>query len=74
MKFIKKQLLRSWNIIKYYWKDMFIDFIYEMEFTTFGKYVIGGMMAIILIFWTVIIIVFLPLILISFKYDESIGM
>jgi hypothetical protein len=74
MKFIKKQLLRSWNIIKHYWKSMFFEFIDEMEFTLFGKYFIGGMMGILLIFWTVIIIVFLPIILISFKYDESIGM
>ena len=74
MKFIKKQLLRSWNIISYYWKDLLFDFIKDMEFTVFGKYVVGGMMAILLVFWTAIIIVFLPLILMIFKYDESIGM
>ena len=71
MKFIKKQLLRSWDIIKHYWEDLFFDLIDHMDLTIFGKYLIGGVLAIFLIIWTAIIIVLLPLILISFKYDGA---
>ncbi len=72
-KFIKKQFLRGYNIIKITWKGTFVEFLEYLELTKFGKYFIGLMLFIILFFYTVLLIIFMPILLACLKYDESIG-
>jgi hypothetical protein len=74
MKFIKRLLKRSWNIIKYPWEDLFIDFIIKSDdLTTIGKYVFGFMFCIMLIIYSIFVTLIMPILLISVKYDETIG-
>ena len=72
MKFIKKQLLRSINFIKHHWDFMVVEF--DMDLTWFGKWFLRTMMFGLFICYIPIVIVFMPLWLVIFKYDESIGM
>ena len=65
IKFIKKQLLRSWYIIKDYWS--LFDLSKDKDLTNFNKYFMGAMIIIVLCFFTAIIIILLPVILLSFK-------
>jgi len=73
IRFIKRQLLRSWNIIKGYWDMMLFEFIKDSEFTEIGKYFVGVMMGMFLVVWTAIVIMFMPLILVMFKDNTRIG-
>ena len=73
IRFIKRQLLRSWNIIKGYWDMMLFEFIKDSEFTEIGKYFVGVMMGMFLVVWAAIVIMFMPLILVMFKDNTRIG-
>lgn len=75
MKFIKRLLKRSWNIIKYPWEDLFVDFIFKSDdLTTIGKYILGFMICIMLIAYSIFITLIMPILLISFKRDDVLGM
>ncbi len=73
IRFIKRQLLRSWNIIKGYWDMMLFEFIKDSEFTEIDKYFVCVMMGMFLVVWTAIVIMFMPLILVMFKDNTRIG-
>lgn len=65
IKFIKKQLLRSWYVIKDDWS--LFNIVNDTDLTILGKYLIGAMTIIVLSCWTMIVIIFLPIILRSNK-------
>lgn len=67
MKFIKKQLLRSINIVKHHWDYMVIESADDMELTWFGKWFLRTMMFGLFICYIPIVIVFMPLWLVIFK-------
>jgi len=71
--YIKLQLFRSWNILKYFWISDYVYFLNEDDLTMFGKYSFGLVLGIIGIFWTLILFFTLPITLLCFKYDERIG-
>ena len=74
MKFIKKQLLRSINVVKLHWDFLVVEFTDDMDLTPFGKWFLRTMMFGLFISYIPIVIVFIPLWLVIFKYDESVGM
>lgn len=74
MRFIKKQLLRSINFVKYHWDFLVVDFVEDMDLTWFGKWFLRTMMFGLFMCYIPIVIVFMPLWLVIFKYDESLGM
>jgi len=74
MKFIKKQLLRSINFVKHHWDFLVVESAEDMDLTWFGKWFLRTMMFGLFICYIPIVIVFMPLWLVIFKYDESLGM
>ena len=70
--FCKKQLLRSINMVKSHWDFMVVEFPDEMGLTWFGEWFLRTMMFGLFICYIPIVIVFIPLWLVIFKYDESI--
>lgn len=72
MKFLKKQILRSWFFIIFLWTDIYLGLILDSNFTLFGKIIFGILMTIIFLIFTILLIVFLPIILLSFKYEKII--
>jgi len=73
MKFIKKQLFRSINIVKHHWDFLVVEFADDMDLTWFGKWFLRTMMFGLFICYIPIVIVFMPLWLVIFKYDECLG-
>jgi hypothetical protein len=71
MKFIKKQLLRSVNIVKDHWDFLVVEFADVMDLTWFGKWFLRTMMFGLFMSYIPIVIIFIPLWLVIFKYDES---
>lgn len=72
MKFIKKQLLRSINIVKHHWDFIVIDFVYDtMELTIFGVWFLRLLMFVLFAIYIPLVIVLMPLWLIIFKYDDN---
>lgn len=72
MKFLKKQILRSWFFIIFLWTDIYLGLILDSNFTLFGKIIFGILITIIFLIFTILLIVFLPIILLSFKYEKII--
>jgi hypothetical protein len=74
MKFIKKQLLRSINLVKHHWDFLVVEFVEDMDLTCFGKWFLRTVMFGLFTCYIPIVIVFIPLWLVIFKYDESLEM
>jgi len=76
MKFIKKQLLRSINIVKQHWDFLVVESIddMDMDLTPFGQWFLRTIMFGLFISYIPLVIVFIPLWLVIFKPDESVGM
>jgi hypothetical protein len=71
---INKQLLRSVNIVKHHWDFLVVECADDMGLTLFGKWFLRTMMFGVFICYIPIVVVFIPLFLVIFKYDESLGM
>jgi hypothetical protein len=71
MKFIKKQLIRSINIVKDHWYFLVIGHNDCMDLTWFGKWILRTMMFGLFICYIPMVIVNIPLWLVIFKYDED---
>lgn len=74
MKFIKKQLLRSINIVKHHWEFLVVESTDYFDLPWYGKWFLRIMFFGLFICYIPIVIVFMPLWLVIFKYDESLGM
>jgi len=74
-KFIFLQFTRSYNFIVSFWKFFVFENVNDVmsDFTIFGKYFMGFMLGILAFFMSIVFLACMPLILIMFKYDESIG-
>lgn len=71
MKFIKKQLIRSLNIIKAHWIFLIIEFDDDMDLTWFGNWFLKTLMFGLFVLYIPFIITLMPLWLVIFKFDEN---
>lgn len=71
MKFIKKQLIRSLNIIKAHWIFLIIEFDDDMNLTWFGTWFFKTLMFGLFMLYIPFIITLMPLWLTIFKFDEN---
>ena len=71
MKFIKKQLIRSLNIIKFHWIFLITEFDDDMDLTWFGNWFLKTLMFGLFILYIPFIITLMPLWLAIFKFDEN---
>lgn len=72
LKFIKFQFLRGFNIVKGFWDTIFVLTDDDM-FTPLGRYLINMLLFVMFILMGTVLVIFMPIILCMFKYDEGVG-